>query len=200
MPMMCDSLADNTYSDVRISRTLTDVQCRGLCSSTYKCSVRYNKWVANFTILAVSLSGNSQLLDITGDTEDSTRQGMWEILRHTFASNKDIHGSTSQSIDHQGQPHLPLQTADHETGEYAKLGKVALEYFCRGDVFEVVFRACEQPPSKLFPKFRPDRFTLNLGSTYLIGKRVEPLPFFASSSLKMTDEIKIYRYLPHSRE
>ncbi|MCC5639715.1 anthranilate synthase [Nostoc sp. CHAB 5844] len=127
-------------------------------------------------------------------------------LQYEFATT---HGSTlhlprtGQSIDYRGQRLLPTQSADHETGEYAKLVEVALDYFRRGDLFEVVpsqnfFRACEQPPSQLFQTLKqinpsPYGFMLNLGGEYLIGaspemfvrvdgKRVETCPISGTIS------------------
>ncbi|WP_414752494.1 anthranilate synthase [Anabaena sp. CCY 9910] len=90
---------------------------------------------------------------------------------------------TGQSIDYQGKRLLPNQTADHQPGEYANLVEQALDYFRRGDLFEVVpsqnfFTACEQSPSQLFQTLRqinpsPYGFLLNLGGEYLIGASPE---------------------------
>ncbi|MBU7582863.1 MAG: hypothetical protein KAF91_08125 [Nostoc sp. TH1S01] len=62
-------------------------------------------------------------------------------LQYEFATtySNTLHlPRTVPSIDYRGQRLLPTQSADHETGEYAKLVEVALDYFRRGDLFEVV--------------------------------------------------------------
>ena len=88
-----------------------------------------------------------------------------------------------ESVDYRGERRVPAQTADHETGEYASLVEVALDYFRRGDLFEVVpsqnfFTATEEPPSKLFQTLQkinpsPYGFIFNLGGEYLIGASPE---------------------------
>ncbi|WGV26749.1 anthranilate synthase [Halotia branconii] len=105
---------------------------------------------------------------------------------------------TGESIDYRGKHLVPSKTADHEVGEYAKQQvETALDYFRRGDLFEVVpsqsfFAACEEEPSKLFETLKqinpsPYGFIFNLGGEYLIGaspemfvrvegKRVETCP------------------------
>ncbi|MBE9036534.1 anthranilate synthase [aff. Roholtiella sp. LEGE 12411] len=99
------------------------------------------------------------------------------------------HGSTNnlprtgESVDYRGKNLLPTQTADHKTGEYAEQVGLALDYFRRGDLFEVVpsqnfFEACEEPPSKLFEILKqinpsPYGFIFNLGGEYLIGASPE---------------------------
>ncbi|MBR8837996.1 MAG: anthranilate synthase [Stigonema ocellatum SAG 48.90 = DSM 106950] len=90
---------------------------------------------------------------------------------------------TGESVDYKGERRVPAQTADHESGEYAKLVDVALDYFRRGDLFEVVpsqnfFTATEEPPSKLFQTLQeinpsPYGFIFNLGGEYLIGASPE---------------------------
>ncbi|MFH7026787.1 MAG: anthranilate synthase [Heteroscytonema crispum UTEX LB 1556] len=90
---------------------------------------------------------------------------------------------TGESFDYKGERHQPTQTADHQKGEYANLVKVALDYFRRGDLFEVVpsqkfFTACEEAPSKLFQTLKqinpsPYGFLFNLGGEYLIGASPE---------------------------
>jgi anthranilate synthase len=73
---------------------------------------------------------------------------------------------------------------DHETGEYAKIVRVAREAFKRGDLFEVVpgqmfFEPCAPPPSELFLRLRernpsPYGFLMNLGEReYLVGASPE---------------------------
>ncbi|MEH2403567.1 anthranilate synthase [Nostoc sp.] len=120
-----------------------------------------------------------------------------------------VHGSTNnlprtgESIDYRGKHLLPNQTADHKVGEYAKKVEVALDYFRRGDLFEVVpsqnfFESYEDQPSKLFETLKeinpsPYGFIFNLGGEYLIGaspemfvrvegKRVETCPISGTIS------------------
>lgn len=99
------------------------------------------------------------------------------------------HGSTNnlprtgESIDYRGKHLLPNQTADHKVGEYAQKVEVALDYFRRGDLFEVVpsqnfFESYEDQPSKLFETLKeinpsPYGFIFNLGGEYLIGASPE---------------------------
>ncbi|YAF94677.1 MAG: anthranilate synthase [Nodularia sp. CChRGM 3473] len=90
---------------------------------------------------------------------------------------------TGESLDYRGQRLTPTQTADHKIGEYAKQVELALDYFRRGDLFEVVpgqnfFEPCEAPPSKLFATLKqinpsPYGFIFNLGGEYLIGASPE---------------------------
>lgn len=90
---------------------------------------------------------------------------------------------TGQSIDYRGKRLLPNQTADHQPGDYAILVEQALDYFRRGDFFEVVpsqnfFTVCEKSPSQLFQTLKqinpsPYGFLLNLGGEYLIGASPE---------------------------
>ncbi|MBE9167858.1 anthranilate synthase [Pleurocapsales cyanobacterium LEGE 06147] len=116
---------------------------------------------------------------------------------------KTKHGSTSglprtgEVIDYKGKCHIPTRSSDHEKGEYESQVKKALEYFRRGELFEVVpsqsfFEACQQPPTELFRTLQqinpsPYGFIFNLGGEYLIGaspeifvrtegKRVETCP------------------------
>ncbi|MBW4628456.1 MAG: anthranilate synthase [Brasilonema octagenarum HA4186-MV1] len=99
------------------------------------------------------------------------------------------HGSTKNlprtgdSVDYKGEQHVPVLASDHKSGEYANQVKVALDYFRRGDLFEVVpsqsfFESCEEPPSKLFQTLQqinpsPYGFIFNLGGEYLIGASPE---------------------------
>lgn len=99
------------------------------------------------------------------------------------------HGSTKNlprtgdSVDYKGECHFPTLTSDHKSGEYAKQVEVALDYFRRGDLFEVVpsqsfFESCEEPPSKLFQTLQqinpsPYGFIFNLGGEYIIGASPE---------------------------
>lgn len=99
------------------------------------------------------------------------------------------HGSTvglprtGEFIEYQGKRCTPTQNSDHERGEYAQGVREALNYFRRGDLFEVVpsqtfFEACEEAPSKLFETLQqvnpsPYGFIFNLGGEYLIGASPE---------------------------
>lgn len=99
------------------------------------------------------------------------------------------HGSTvglpriGESIDYRGDRLVPAQKADHAPGEYASKVQAALEYFRRGDLFEVVpsqnfFEECAEAPSKLFQTLQkinpsPYGFIFNLGGEYLIGASPE---------------------------
>ncbi|RCJ31429.1 anthranilate synthase [Nostoc punctiforme NIES-2108] len=113
------------------------------------------------------------------------------------------HGSTrglpksGEIIDYKGKSHTPTQPCDHKPDEYALQVEKALDYFRRGDFFEVVpsqnfFQACQKSPAELFRKLQqinpsPYGFICNLGGEYLIGaspemfvrvegKRVETCP------------------------
>lgn len=99
------------------------------------------------------------------------------------------HGSTNglprtgEFIEYIGKDCTPTQNSDHERGEYAEGVKEALNYFRRGDLFEVVpsqtfFEACKQAPSQLFQTLQqlnpsPYGFIFNLGGEYLIGASPE---------------------------
>ncbi|HEY9804259.1 MAG TPA: anthranilate synthase [Leptolyngbyaceae cyanobacterium] len=90
---------------------------------------------------------------------------------------------TGESIDYRGQRLTPTQNGDHKIGEYSKLVEYALDYFRRGDLFEVVpsqnfFTPCEALPSKLFETLKqinpsPYGFIFNLGGEYIIGASPE---------------------------
>jgi anthranilate synthase len=90
---------------------------------------------------------------------------------------------TGESIDYRGKQLTPSQKSDHEKGEYGKQVEVALDYFRRGDLFEVVpsqsfFESCSEEPSKLFQTLKqinpsPYGFIFNLGGEYLIGASPE---------------------------
>lgn len=90
---------------------------------------------------------------------------------------------TTDSIDYRGQRLSPPQFADHAPGEYADQVRAALDYFRRGDLFEVVpgqsfFTACEAPPTQLFRTLQqinpsPYGFIFNLSGEYLIGASPE---------------------------
>lgn len=99
------------------------------------------------------------------------------------------HGSTrelprtGEYINYQGKCSTPTQPSDHTSGEYAELVRKALNYFRRGDLFEVVpsqtfFEACAEPPAKLFQMLQqlnpsPYGFIFNFGGEYLIGASPE---------------------------
>ncbi|KAF3886797.1 MULTISPECIES: anthranilate synthase [Nostocales] len=90
---------------------------------------------------------------------------------------------TGESIDYRGKRLVPAKASDHAPGEYANQVEVALDYFRRGDLFEVVpsqsfFDSCEQPPSQLFQTLQhinpsPYGFIFNLGGEYIIGASPE---------------------------
>lgn len=107
-------------------------------------------------------------------------------FQYEFATE---HGSTSglprtgEVIDYKGARLTPNQTSDHALGEYADLVRQALDYFRRGDLFEVVpsqtfFAACEHSPAALFKTLQqinpsPYGFIFNLGGEYIIGASPE---------------------------
>ncbi|MBW4599900.1 MAG: anthranilate synthase [Calothrix sp. FI2-JRJ7] len=88
-----------------------------------------------------------------------------------------------ESINYRGKNTQVTSKADHAPGEYASLVTVALDYFKRGDLFEVVpsqsfFESCDELPSKLFQTLRqinpsPYGFLFNLGGEFLIGASPE---------------------------
>ncbi|MBF2017683.1 MAG: anthranilate synthase [Rivularia sp. T60_A2020_040] len=90
---------------------------------------------------------------------------------------------TGESIDYRGKRLTPAQKSDHETGEYAQQVGVALDYFRRGDLFEVVPSQnfsinSEAAPSELFTTLQqinpsPYGFIFNLGGEYIIGASPE---------------------------
>ncbi len=99
------------------------------------------------------------------------------------------HGSTrglprsGEVIDYKGKCLTPTQSSDHERGEYANQVEKALDYFRRGDLFEVVpsqsfFEACDKSPAELFRTLQqinpsPYGFIFNLGKEYLVGASPE---------------------------
>ncbi len=108
------------------------------------------------------------------------------LLQYEFETQ---HGNTTglprigEAIDYRGdRAHLD-RNVDHAPGEYASKVHTALEYFRRGDLFEVVpsqnfYAACEEAPSKLFQTLQqinpsPYGFIFNLGGEYLIGASPE---------------------------
>ncbi|MEO0686674.1 MAG: chorismate-binding protein, partial [Cyanobacteria bacterium J06649_11] len=86
---------------------------------------------------------------------------------------------TGESIDYRGKNLTPECSSDHEKGEYARQVEGALDYFRRGDLFEVVpsqnfFKESEAKPSELFTTLQkinpcPYGFIFNLGGEYIIG-------------------------------
>lgn len=88
-----------------------------------------------------------------------------------------------QIIDYRGKALTVNQASDHAPGEYEQQVEKALEYFIRGDLFEVVpsqnfFQACDKPPTELFRKLQeinpsPYGFIFNLGGEYLVGASPE---------------------------
>jgi len=108
-----------------------------------------------------------------------------------------------EAIDYRGSRAVVEKSVDHAPGEYAGKVDKALEYFRRGDLFEVVpsqnfYAACEEAPSKLFQTLQqinpsPYGFIFNLGGEYLIGaspemfvrvegKRIETCPISGTIS------------------
>ncbi len=128
------------------------------------------------------------------------------LLQYEFETQ---HGNTTglprigEAIDYRGSRATVERNVDHAPGEYASKVRTALEYFRRGDLFEVVpsqnfYTACEEAPSKLFQTLQqinpsPYGFIFNLGGEYLIGaspemfvrvegKRIETCPISGTIS------------------
>lgn len=90
---------------------------------------------------------------------------------------------TGEVMDYRGKRLSVTQNSDHAPGEYEQQVIKALDYFRRGDLFEVVpsqsfFQACEKSPTELFRTLReinpsPYGFLFNLGGEYLIGASPE---------------------------
>jgi anthranilate synthase len=88
-----------------------------------------------------------------------------------------------QVIDYRGKRLTSTQASDHAPGEYEQQVEKALEYFIRGDLFEVVpsqsfFQPCDQSPTELFRTLQqinpsPYGFIMNLGGEYLVGASPE---------------------------
>jgi anthranilate synthase len=97
-------------------------------------------------------------------------------------TNRDL-PRTGEFIDYRGQQLELTQTADHLPGEYAAKVETALDYFRRGDLFEVVtsqsfFESYDLPPTALFETLQqinpsPFSFILNLGGEYIVGASPE---------------------------
>lgn len=72
---------------------------------------------------------------------------------------------------------------EHEYGRYADIVRRSLDYFARGDLFEVVpsqtiYEPCTAPPSQVFKSLQninpsPYGFIINLGSEFLVGASPE---------------------------
>ncbi len=90
---------------------------------------------------------------------------------------------SGESIDYLGKNSTLDRVCDHKPGEYEEQVKKALEYFRRGDLFEVVpsqnfYQTCSQSPTQLFRTLKeinpsPYGFIFNLGGEYLIGASPE---------------------------
>ncbi len=90
---------------------------------------------------------------------------------------------TGEIMDYRGKRLGVTQTSDHASGEYEQQVVKALDYFRRGDLFEVVpsqsfFQPCEKTPTELFKTLKeinpsPYGFIFNLGGEYLIGASPE---------------------------
>jgi anthranilate synthase len=97
-------------------------------------------------------------------------------------SNRDL-PRTGEYIDYRGQQLALSKTADLAPGEYAAKVETALDYFRRGDLFEVVasqsfFESCDLPPATLFETLTqinpsPFSFIYNLGGEYIVGASPE---------------------------
>ncbi len=102
----------------------------------------------------------------------------------------DIDGHTNRNlprigeyIDYRGQQLALTKTADRAPGEYADQVETALDYFRRGDLFEVVasqsfYESCDLPPVALFETLQqinpsPFSFIFNLGGEYIVGASPE---------------------------
>ncbi|MBO3458238.1 anthranilate synthase [Aetokthonos hydrillicola Thurmond2011] len=90
---------------------------------------------------------------------------------------------TGEIIDYRGKRFNVTKSSDHAPGEYEQQVNTALDYFRRGDLFEVVpsqsfFQVCENSPTELFRTLKeinpsPYGFIFNLGGEYLIGASPE---------------------------
>lgn len=102
----------------------------------------------------------------------------------TGGNSTDNLPRTGESIDYRGKRLTPpTQKSDHKPGEYAKQVEGALDYFRRGDLFEVVPSQnfsieSKTAPSELFTTLQqinpsPYGFIFNLGGEYIIGSSPE---------------------------
>lgn len=90
---------------------------------------------------------------------------------------------TGEFIDYRGQQLALTKTADRAPGEYAAQVETALDYFRRGDLFEVVasqsfYESYDRSPVTLFETLQqinpsPFSFIFNLGGEYLVGASPE---------------------------
>ncbi len=97
-------------------------------------------------------------------------------------SNQNLPRS-GEYIDYRGQQLALTKTAERAPGEYAAQVETALDYFRRGDLFEVVasqsfFESCDTPPVALFETLQqinpsPFSFIYNLGGEYIVGASPE---------------------------
>ncbi len=95
-----------------------------------------------------------------------------------YGSTRDL-PRKGDVIDYRGQRLSVTTNSDHAPGEYEAQVTKALDYFRRGDLFEVVpsqsfFQSCEKSPTELFRILKeinpsPYGFIFNLGGEYLIG-------------------------------
>lgn len=99
------------------------------------------------------------------------------------------HGNTKglprsgEIIDHKGKHRTLTQHSDHQSRDYENQVQKALDYFRRGELFEVVpsqsfFQSYDKCPHKLFQRLQqinpsPYGFIFNLGGEYLIGASPE---------------------------
>jgi anthranilate synthase len=131
---------------------------------------------------------------------------------------------TGESIDYKGKNLTPDSPSDHAPGEYEGQVTKALEYFKRGDLFEVVpsqsfFKHSDSSPSDLFRTLQqinpsPYGFIFNLGGEYLIGaspemfvrvdgKRVETCPISGTirrGANAIEDAAQILKLLSSNKE
>lgn len=99
-----------------------------------------------------------------------------------YGSTRDL-PRKGEVIDYRGQRLSVTANSDHAPGEYEAQVTKALDYFRRGDLFEVVpsqtfFQSCEKSPTELFRILKeinpsPYGFIFNLGGEYLIGASPE---------------------------
>jgi anthranilate synthase len=111
------------------------------------------------------------------------RAFLYQYEFETQHGNTDNRPRTGQSSNYLGAHHPIGADSDHAPGEYANQVETALNYFRRGDLFEVVpsqrfTKRCEAAPSQLFRTLQqinpsPYGFLLNLGGEYLIGASPE---------------------------
>jgi anthranilate synthase len=112
------------------------------------------------------------------------QQAFWH--RYEFAT---AHGRThnlprsGEAIDYRGKRQALAVSSDHAVGDYANQVRDAIDYFRRGDLFEVVpgqsfFTVCDARPTQLFQTLQqinpsPYGFIFNLGGEFLVGASPE---------------------------